>query len=90
MRFLSNMEIAAERRRHTAGLLEGQARGQARGEARGELAGRTAVLRRQLGRKFGVLPDWAEARLASAANDELLQWADRILDAQSLSEAMQP
>jgi hypothetical protein len=29
--------------------------------------------------KFGPLPQWAEARLATATGEELEQWAERVL-----------
>ena len=46
--------------------------------------GESQILRRQLTRRFGPLPDWAEAKLTQASTDQLEHWADRILDAESL------
>ena len=77
MPYVTSIERIAERR------------GRELGHSTGLQEGRTALLRRQLGRKFGALPDWAEARLAQATDEELLLWADRILDAGSLAEVMQ-
>jgi hypothetical protein len=46
--------------------------------------GETKLLRRQLTRRFGPLPDWAETRLAQATTEQCEEWADRLLDADSL------
>lgn len=50
----------------------------------GQMLGQVSVLRRQLTRRFGPLPDWAEQRLSQADEASLLQWTDRVLDAVSL------
>ena len=42
------------------------------------------LLRRQLTRRFGPLPDWAEQRLQNAPLAELESWAERVLDAPTL------
>jgi hypothetical protein len=47
------------------GLQEGEARGQKQGEIR--------ILRRQIEKRFGALPAWAEERLADKTSDELLK-----------------
>jgi len=46
--------------------------------------GEAQVLRRQLTRRFGALPEWAEERLTQAEPTQLEIWADRVLDADSL------
>jgi predicted transposase YdaD len=60
------------------GLLEGRQQGRQEGE--------TKLLRRQLTRRFGPLPSWAEERLGQAGETELEEWADRVLECQSLKE----
>ena len=50
----------------------------------GEQEGERRVLRRQLVKRFGSLPEWAEQRLIQAGIAQLEQWADRILDATAL------
>ena len=50
--------------------------------------GETKLLRRQLVRRFGALPDWAEARLEQAGEAELEVWADRVLDCETLEEVL--
>jgi hypothetical protein len=39
-----------------------------------------------LTRRFEQLPAWAEERLEKASRDELEQWADRVIEAESLEQ----
>jgi hypothetical protein len=48
--------------------------------------GQAMILKRQLQRRFGELPETIEQRLTSATTSELEHWADRILDAASLAD----
>lgn len=43
---------------------------------------------RLLTRQFGVLPPWAEARLAAAKPKELATWAEALLDAATLEDVL--
>ena len=56
--------------------------------SKGESRGRAAVLLRQLQLKFGPLPEVVTARVQSASIEELDAWAERILSATSLDEAL--
>ena len=56
----------------------------AEGEQRGRQQEAVNLLRRQLTRRFGPLPDWAEQRLQGATLAELELWAERVLDAPTL------
>ena len=56
------------------------------GIERGRQEGEAAILRRQLTRRFGPLPTWAEDRLTQASLPELERWADRVLEAQQIEE----
>ena len=67
-------------RLHQEGWNEGQRQGQREGQQLGE----ALILRRQLTRRFGPLPDWAEQRLQGATPIELESWAERVLDAPTL------
>ncbi len=49
-------------------------------------AGIQRILRHQLQRRFGELPEWAEARLGSATLEDLESWGERILDAVLLED----
>lgn len=70
------------------GLLQGREEGRQEGRQEGRLEGRqegeALLLRRQLRRRFGDLPEWVEARLSDADEAQLGHWADRILDAPTL------
>lgn len=51
---------------------------------RGLQDGELTVLRRQVEKKFGPLPSWAEERLAGRSTTELEELSIRVLDAPSL------
>ncbi len=51
---------------------------------RGRHEGVEGTLRKQIALKFGPLPDWADARLTSADDEQLEAWVARILVADSL------
>jgi predicted transposase YdaD len=52
----------------------------AEGEARGEIR----LLQKLLNRRFGILPDWGETKLATADPAQLEIWGERVLEALSL------
>ncbi len=58
--------------------------GEKKGVQQGIPQGEALLLRRQLTRRFGALPDWAEARLNGAGQTQLETWALRVLDAPNL------
>ena len=60
-----------------------------RGKQRGKAEGEQQLLRRQLIRKFGRLPDAVERRLIEADTEQLEQWADNVLFAQTLAEVFE-
>jgi hypothetical protein len=65
---------------------EGRKEGRREGIPQGEVL----ILRRQLGRRFGPLPAWAEQELKTAPPERLETIADRILDADSLDAVFHP
>jgi hypothetical protein len=65
-------------------LQEGRLEGRLEGRQEGRQEGESSILRRQLDRRFGPLPDWVDARLATANTAQLEAWALRILEADSL------
>ncbi|MEW6744749.1 MAG: DUF4351 domain-containing protein [Planctomycetota bacterium] len=67
-----------------AGLAERRQAGLAEGRRAGLLEGRRALLRRQLERRFGRLPEEVVHRLDNASSPEMDLWADRVLDAPTL------
>jgi predicted transposase YdaD len=52
----------------------------------GALIGETQLLSRQLKKRFGPLPAWAQQNLDQATIPQLELWAERILDAETLSD----
>jgi hypothetical protein len=65
-------------------MQQGIQQGVQQGRQQGMLQGESALLRRQLARRFGVLPNWAEARLADAETEQLERWGEQLLDAVTL------
>jgi predicted transposase YdaD len=70
------------------GLEEGKLEGKLEGELKGELRGELKILRRQIERRFGVIPEWAEERLAARSVAELEELSDRILEASSIEDLL--
>ena len=60
-----------------------------RGLEEGELEGERKVLRRQIEKRFGPIPGWAEERLASRSAAELEDLSVRVLDAQSMEDLLE-
>ena len=56
----------------------------AEGRTEGRTEGEAKLLRRQLIRRFGPLPAWAEARLTGAEPAQLEVWGERVLEAATL------
>ena len=69
-----------EREWRERGLAEGREKGIAEGRAEG----RVAVLLRQLEKRFGPLDASVRDRIAGASPEQLLVYADRVLDVPSL------
>jgi len=65
---------------------EGRQEGRQEGHQEGQIEGERALVRRQLVRRFGVLPAWTEQHIAAADTTALEQWGLRLLDATSLEE----
>ncbi len=70
------------------GVEKGRAEGRAEGLKKGRAEGYRGVLEAQLRARFGRLPDWAKARLASADADQLRQWGIQLLEAPSLAAVL--
>ena len=74
-----------ETRAYQSIFAEGKAEGEAKGEAKGEVKAKANTLKRQLTRRFGPLPAWAELRIATAQHWQLDLWLDGIFDVESLT-----
>ena len=78
MKYVTSVErLAIER---------GLAKGVAEGRQVGRLEGKLETLTRQLTRRFGPLPEWAAERLKVGTAEQFDLWADRVLDAASLTD----
>ncbi|MBF0439790.1 MAG: DUF4351 domain-containing protein [Magnetococcales bacterium] len=62
------------------------AKGEALGEARGEHKRAVSMVLRQIQRKFGSMSSQVQAQVENAELSTLEDWADRILDARTLSD----
>ena len=63
-------------------------KGKKEGQKEGRQEEARAILRKQLARRFGKLPTWANARLKRADTAQLEAWAEAIFDAASLEELL--
>ncbi|WP_345251055.1 DUF4351 domain-containing protein, partial [Pigmentiphaga soli] len=68
------------------GRQEGRQEGWQEGRQEGRLEGAQALLRKQLERRFGPLPEPLQARLVGADAAALEVWSIRLLDASSLQD----
>jgi hypothetical protein len=82
MRYVTSVERLATERGMQQGLQQGMQQGMQQGLQKGEVA----VLRRQLHKRFGELPEEIELRLNNATLAQLEVWADRVLDARTVEE----
>ena len=71
-------------REYKKGLEKGVQQGLEQGVQRGELM----VLRRQIEKRFGSIPPWAEEQLARLSASELENLSVRVLDANTLEELL--
>lgn len=56
---------------------------------KGKAEGLALALKRQLTRRFGLLPDWAENKIALAENAQLELWAEAIFDVQNIEQLLE-
>jgi hypothetical protein len=66
------------------GKQQGMELGLERGRQEGRLEGEAAILLRQIDRKFGTPSEAVQERIASADQDALLRWSERILTAENI------
>ncbi len=76
----------AERLGFQRGIQEGIEKGMEKGHKEGIEKGELLLIQRQLARKFGEIPLQYCQRLQQSSADELLNIADRILDAKTLED----
>jgi len=69
---------------------EGKTEGEAKGKVEGKGEGKASTLKRQLVRRFGAVPGWAQRRIDAAPVAQLDAWLDGIFDAESLLALLGP
>jgi predicted transposase YdaD len=72
------------------GIAKGIAQGETKARAEGKIEGEALLLKRQIIRRFGALPDWAQARIDAAETGQLEAWAKAIFDAQVIEQLLGP
>ena len=77
---------SAERIGIQKGMQQGIKEGVVKGLQQGMEKGKRAILLRQLQRKFGSIPAHCQKRIEKAHAEELLDWADTIITADSLQD----
>jgi predicted transposase YdaD len=75
---------------YSRGKVAGRAEGRAEGKAEGETTGRAMTLLRLLRKRFGTVPTAISRRIRSAPAADLERWIDRIFDATSIREVVEP
>jgi flagellar biosynthesis/type III secretory pathway protein FliH len=68
------------------GLQQGVQQGLQQGVQQGVQQGELLLLSRQLRKRFGELPEWAEQMLKEASGAMLEVWSERILTAAALED----
>lgn len=85
LKYVSTFERLATEEGLQKGLQQGMQQGMQQGKLEGKLEGEVIFLERQLTKRFGPLSNETRARLRTATESQLEQWADRILDAPTLA-----
>lgn len=69
---------------YNMGMTQGEQRGEQRGVHQGMVLGERRILCRLLERRFGALPEWAAALIASADGPQIEAWTDHLEEASTL------
>ncbi len=69
---------------------EGLQKGMQQGMQKGMRQGEALALQKLLTKRFGVIPPDVLARIASASQDQVEAWLDRVLDVLTLDEVFSP
>jgi predicted transposase YdaD len=68
LKMITHLTPLEETRAYRDIFSRGEAEGEKKGKAEGEVQGKAKALLRQLRRRFGAVPDWAEQRIGAAAS----------------------
>ncbi|MDO9139782.1 MAG: cytosolic protein [Methylobacter sp.] len=80
MQYVTSVERFEIAKVRQEGLLEGVTQGVIQGVIQGE----SKLLRKQLARRFGDLPNWVSDKLSSAGEQDLEHWGEAVLTAPTL------
>ncbi len=72
------------------GMQKGMQQGIQQGMQKGMRQGEALALQKLLTKRFGVIPPDVLARIASASQDQVEEWLDRVLDVLTLDEVFSP
>uniref|UniRef100_UPI002638EAA9 DUF4351 domain-containing protein n=1 Tax=Ferrovum sp. TaxID=2609467 RepID=UPI002638EAA9 len=72
------------------GMQKGMQQGMQQGMQKGMRQGEALALQKLLTKRFGVIPPDVLARIASASQDQVEAWLDRVLDVLTLDEVFSP
>ncbi|TLD44437.1 MAG: hypothetical protein FAZ92_03304 [Accumulibacter sp.] len=86
MPYITSVERIGIEKGMQQGMQQGMRQGMQQGMQQGIRQGESALLERQLTRRFGPPSAETLARLNAATVEELEQWAENILDATTLEE----
>ena len=70
------------------GLEEGELKGKLEGKLEGRLEGELHILRRQIEKRFGPIPEWVHERLAARSAAELEELSVRILNVATIEDLL--
>ena len=70
------------------GLEKGREEGREKGREEGRVEGERRLLRRQIEKRFGTIPDWADAKLSTLSVVEIEALGERIFDTPSVDSLL--
>jgi len=84
MTYVTSIERIGIEKGVMQGIQQGIQQGVIQGMIQGVIQGESKLLRKQLMRRFGDLPDWVSDKLSNAGEQDLEQWGDAVLSAPTL------
>ena len=88
MPYVTSIERIALKKGMQEGIEKGMQQGRQDGRKEGRKEGEAQLLLRQLALKFGPVPEDKQRLIESADSQQLRQWSERILTAQSMDEVL--
>lgn len=79
MRYVTTVERFEIEKRFQQGVEQGIEQGIEQGVEQGVVQGESKLLKKQLERRFGILPAWVSDKLSSAGEQDLERWGEAVL-----------